>query len=208
MPRLGTIDTTTGVFAPGPSITGAGFNATSPATGLSIDPTSETFFASKANELFTLNPVTGVATSVGNFLDASGAPLGTVIDIAVDNFGQMYAHVLGTAALGGGALWRVDKTTGISTLVGTSGVATGFAQGMDFDPTTNLLHAALYTSGGNGSYGTWDTTTGSWTQILALSGFPDPTPNGRELEIAIRVPGPATASLLVLGAAAAMRRRR
>lgn len=208
MPRIGTIDTATGVFAPIASITGAGFNATSPATGLSVDPTTETFYASKANELFTIDPMTGTATSVGLFRDASGAALGTMIDISVNNSGQMFGHVLGTAAAGGGALWSIDKTTGISTLVGTSGVASGFAQGMDFDPTTNILYAAIYTSGGAGSYGTWDTTTGAWTQILSLASFPDPTPNGRELEIAIAIPGPGTLGLLALGAPVLLRRRR
>jgi hypothetical protein len=207
-PRIGTLSMTTGVFSPVAAITGAGFPGTAPATGLSVDPTDETFYASKANGLFTLNPVTGVATSIGAFRDANNVALGTVIDIAVDNNGQMFAHVLGTLAQCGGALWSVDKTTGISTLVGASGVATGFAQGMDFDPTTNTLYAALYTSGGAGSYGTWNTTTGAWTQILALSGFPDPTPNGRELEMAIRaIPEPSLIGVAGLGMLALKRRR-
>lgn len=206
--QLGVIDITTGVFAAGPSITGAGWDTagTTP-TGLSVDPTNETFYASKTNELFTLNPVTGVATSVGMFAQVTGAPIGTVIDIAVDNNGQLFAHVLGSTAGVGGTLWSIDKTTAIGTLVGASGIVTNFAQGMDFDPTTNILYAALYTSGGAGSYGTWNTTTGAWTEILPLLSFPDPTPNGRELEIAIRVPEPTTLSLLVLGALGLLRRR-
>jgi hypothetical protein len=186
--QLGVIDTATGVFTASATVTGAGWDTagTNP-TGLSIDPVSGVFYASKTNQLFTINPVTAVATLVGNFVDTSGIQLGTVIDISIDNNGNMFLHVLNNVAGGpGGALWSVDKATGVCTFIGTSGVATNFAQGMDFDPATNILYAALYTGGGNGSYGTWDTSTGAWTEILALASFPDPTPNGRELEIAIR----------------------
>ena len=208
--QLGQINTNTGVFTSNVAITGAGWDTagTNP-TGLSIDPTNNSFYASKSNALFTINPVTGIATSIGAFADANGAPLGTVIDIAIDNNGDMYLHVLNNAPTGpGGALWSVDKTTGVSTFIGTSGVVTNFAQGMDFDPATNILYAALYSGGGNGSYGTWDTSTGAWTQILSLGAFPDPTPNGRELEIAIRIPAPGSVGLLAVGAPLLMRRRR
>jgi hypothetical protein len=167
---------------------GAGWDTTGfNPTGLSIDPVSGDFYVSTTNQLFTVDPVTATATLVGNLVDGLGTALGTVIDISIDNNGDMYLHVLNNVAGGpGGALWSVDKSTGVCTFIGTSGVATNFAQGMDFDPATNILYAALYTGAGAGSYGTWDTTTGAWTQILALPSFPDPTPNGRELEIAIR----------------------
>ncbi|MBX3409064.1 MAG: hypothetical protein KF859_04180 [Phycisphaeraceae bacterium] len=206
--RLGTIDTTTGVFNPGPSITGGTFgdiNATT--TGLTITG-NDTFYASKGNVLHTINPVTGVATQIGGFFDATGASIGTVIDIAADNNGRLFAHALGTAAAGGGALYEVDPATGVSTFIGRCGIATSFAQGMDFDPTSNLLYAALYTSGGNGSYGVWNTNDGSWTEILPLASFPDPTPNGRELEMAIRVPTPGVLGMLAVGAPMILRRRR
>jgi hypothetical protein len=197
--EVGTVNTTTGAYTAGAPITGGLVGTTE--TGLSVDPTSETFYASNAAELFTLNPVTGVATSVGPFLDGAGAPLGTVIDIAINNSGRMYAHVLG------GALWSIDKTTGASTLVGNSGLASNFAQGMDFDPASDLLYAAVYTGGGTGSYGTWNTGDGSFTEILALPSFPDPG-SGRELEMAVRIPEPTTLGLIAFGALGLLRRRR
>lgn len=206
MLRMGTVDYSTGVFNPGPMLS-ANFQGTNP-TGLSVDPTNETFFASNPTTLFTIDPNTGNATTVGNFVDATGAPLGTVIDIAVSNDGNLFAHVLGSVAGQGGSLWAVDKFTGVSSLVGFSGVVTNFAQGMDFDPTTNLLYAALYTSGGNGSYGVWDTTTGAFSEILPLASFPDPSGNGRELELAIRIPTPGSVAVLGLAGLAAVRRRR
>ncbi len=204
--RMGTLDINTGAFTPGPTITGP-FQGLNP-TGLSVDPTTETFYTSRTNELFTVDPMTGASSSVGNFVDALGNPIGSVIDIAVDNNGRMFAHVLGSTAGQGGGLWAIDKSSGVGTFVGFSGVVTNFAQGMDFDPTTNLLHAALYTSGGNGSYGIWDTTDGSWTEILTLSAFPDPTPNGRELEMAIRIPAPSAIMAMGIGGLALTRRRR
>jgi|GEM_PF-1193673 len=205
--RLGTVNYRTGAFTPGPTISGGGFQGANP-TGLSVDPTDETFFASRTNQLFTIDPATGVANFIGIFRDQSGTGLGTVIDIAVDNNGVLYAHVLGISNNNGGGLWRVDKTTGIAEFVGFNGIPTNFAQGMDFDPTTNMLYAALYTTNGNGSYGTWDTETGAWTEILPLINFPDPSGNGRELELAIRIPTPAGALLLGMGGLVATFRRR
>jgi hypothetical protein len=204
--QMGTVDFNTGVYNPGPMLS-ANFQGANP-TGLSVDPTDETFYLSRTNELFTVDPVTGIAASVGNFVDATGASIGTVIDIAVSNDGNLFAHVLGSTAGLGGSLWSVDKNTGVSSLVGFSGIVTNFAQGMDFDPTTNLLYAALYTSGGNGSYGIWDTTDGSFTQILALQDFPDPSSNGRELELAIRIPAPGTFAAMGFAGLLASRRRR
>lgn len=204
--RMGTLDINTGAFTPGPTITGP-FQGANP-TGLSVDPTTETFYGSRTNALFTIDPVTGASTSVGSFVNALGNPIGSVIDIAIDNQGRMFAHVLGSTAGQGGGLWSVDKATGVSTFVGFSGVPTNFAQGMDFDPTTNLLYAALYTTAGTGSYGIWNTTDGSWTEVLTLINFPDPSSNGRELELAIRIPAPSALMAMGIGGLALTRRRR
>lgn len=196
--ELGTVDTTTGVYTAGPAIP----SVTVTETGLSVDPTDETFYMSTATSLFTLDPVTGGTGYIGDFVDAAGTPLAIVIDIAIDNGGQMFAHDIDSDSL-----YSIDKTTAVATLVGPSGLAANFAQGMDFDPATNLLYAAIYTGGGTGSYGTWDTTTGVFSEILDLPSFPDPTADGRELEMAIRIPEPATLSLLALGALGLLRRR-
>ncbi len=184
--EMGTLNTSTGVYTSGPAITGplAGVGH----SGLSVDPTTETFFVSTTSSLFTVDPITGASTAVGGFtgLTPTSAPIGLIIDIAVSPSGQMFGHDISNDAL-----WSIDKTTGAGTFIGFSGLAGNFAQGMDFDPATGLLYAAIYTGGGTGSYGTWDTTSGVFTQILDLPSFPDPSANGRELELAISaVPEP------------------
>ena len=173
---LGTVDMVTGVFTKGPVIVDPLPNA----TGLSIDPTNETFYLSNGTSLYTLDPVTGGTVLVGNFVDPAGPAIGLVIDIAINNEGDMYAHSISTDSL-----YAIDKTTAVATFIGGSGLAANFAQGMDFDPVSNRLYAAIYTGGGTGSYGTWDTTTGVFTEILDLPSFPDPSGGGRELEMAI-----------------------
>lgn len=180
--QLGTIDfETTGGFTPGPMVTGP--LAGQAHTGLAVDPTDETFYVSTGTQLFTIDPVTGVSTLVATFsgTDINGNLIGLMIDIAIDSTGQMFAHDIGTDAL-----YAVNKATAAATFIGFSNLAANFAQGMDIDPATDVLYAAIYTGGGTGSYGTWDTSTGVFTEILTLPMFPDPTGNGRELEMAIR----------------------
>ena len=183
--QLGTVDfETTGAFTPGPMISGP-LAGQSP-SGLSVDPTDETFYVSTGTQLFTIDPVTGVSALVATFsgMDGNGNPIGLVIDIAIDSTGQMFAHDIGTDAL-----FSVNKATGAATFIGFSNLAANFAQGMDIDPETDMLYAAIYTGGGTGSYGIWDTSTGIFTEILPLPMFPDPSGNGRELEMAIRAGG-------------------
>ncbi len=199
--ELGTVNTTTGAYTAGPAIA----NPQGTETGLSVDPTNETFYLSYAASLYTLNPANGATTLIGDFIgpDPGGNPIGLVIDIAIDNQGNMFAHSISTDAL-----YSIDKSNAAATFIGFSGLAANFAQGMDFDPVSNQLYAAIYTGGGTGSYGTWDTTSGVFTEILDLPSFPDPG-SGRELEMAItRVPEPATLTLLGLGAMVLLRRRR
>ena len=152
-------------------------------TGLSVDPSDDTIYLSTSTTLYTVDADTGDTTVVGPFTGQTdtGADIGIVIDIAVDNCGQMYAHDITNDGL-----WSVDKTTGEATWIGSHGLAANFAQGMDFDPTTNVLYVAVYTGGGTGRYGTFDLTTGEVTEILDGILFTDPEGGDVELEMAIR----------------------
>lgn len=166
-PRLvGTIDPVTGLFSSTANLGGA-FNPAETETGLSIDPTDETLYLSTATTLYTLDPSSGAATVVGTF-NIGGTPLQIVIDIAVNSAGDMYAHDIGDDML-----YLIDKSSGDAMLIGPSGLAGNFAQGMDFDPATDILYAGIYTGGGTGSYGTWDTTSGVFTEITSLITLPD-----------------------------------
>lgn len=190
-PTLGTIDLATGAFAAIADVTG--LPAGVAPTGLAIDPTTETFYLSTAWELYTLNPASGAATLIGDF-----GPVGIMIDIAVDNFGNLYGHNIGADAL-----FSIDKATAAVAQIGSGhGLDATFAQGMDFDPTTNTLYAAIYSGDGQGWYVSWDTTTGGIT-VLA-----DTLPFGVEMELAIRVPAPGALALVGLGGLVAARRRR
>ena len=188
---FGTVDKVTGAFTAGPSVLDpAGASLGVNETGLSIDPTDETFYLSTGTMLFDLDPVTGVASPIGTFsgTDGNGAAIGTMIDIAVDNNGNMYGFDIGTDSL-----WSIDKTSAAATHIVNSGFAANFAQGMDVDPTTNLLYSSVYTGGGTGSYGYWDTNTGAFTEVLDLPSF-----GSVELEIAIMVPEPSGIAILLI----------
>ena len=180
---LGMIDQTTGQFSAIAPLSGdysGGLVA-----GLSIDPTGGSAFMHTGAELFTLNLATGETMLVGAFtnVDPLGPAPGTMIDISINSSGQMFVHELdpdGGDGIIGGGLWSVDKNNAVASFIAPSGLQALFAQGMDFDPDTDTLYAAIYTGGGTGSYGTWDTTTGVFTEILDLPSF-----GPVELEIAI-----------------------
>ena len=195
---FGTISQTTANFTPIANITGAGAAETN-WSGLSVDPNG-TFYASASggagiNNLYTLNPATGVTTLVGPMTNAGAL----FIDIAIDRNGLMYTNDIATDHL-----FSVNKATGAVTDIGATGQATNFAQGMDFDWDTNTLYATLYTGGGTGVYASINTATGAATTILSTTAW------NAEMEMAVKagIPEPASLSLLGLAGLAALRRRR
>jgi DNA-binding beta-propeller fold protein YncE len=166
-------------------------------SGLSINPLTGAMFLSTTNvsvsNLYTIDPTTGVATLVG----ATG--IAGLIDIAFSPSGNLFATDIVRDAL-----FSLNPATGAGTFIGALGLALNFAQGMDFDFSTGILYAALYTGGGNAQWATINTATGAATSLFAIN---------REMEIAIArssVPEPGTLALLGLGLAglaAASRRK-
>jgi hypothetical protein len=169
--QLGTINVANGAFTPVVSAPAPGGGSW---TGLSIDPTNGTFYASTATGLYTLNPATGVSTLVGNF---TGTTL--MIDIAVGPDGTMYGHAIDTDSI-----YTINKATGANTLVGLTGQNANFAQGMDFDNGDGTLYIFLYIGSGANIFGTVDLGTGAVTPLATSA------PQG-EFEGAIPVPGSA-----------------
>ena len=191
--QLGIIGLNDGAFSPIAPITG--LVAADAITGITIAPNGSAYLSSGTN-LYSLNLGTGACTLIGGM---TGATL--VIDIAADAAGRLYGHDIGLDAL-----LSIDPTTGAATVIGTHGLAANFAQGMDFDWSTNTLYATIYTGGGTGQFVSWDTTTGAVTTIVdtGAAGW------NMEMEMSVRslVPAPGAAGVLAGMGLLALRRRR
>ncbi len=144
-----TVDVETGATTPIGTLAPAGETFTELAT----DPTDGTMFVSSATDLYRLDPSTATTTHVGSFGLSS---LGIMIAIAIDDEGQMWGHEISDDVI-----YRIDKESGQTTLVGPTGVDANFAQGMDFDPITGELYLAWYQGSGVGGLRVVDRETGA-----------------------------------------------
>ena len=104
------------------------------------------------SNIYTVNTTTGALTLLG--------PTGTalMIDIAINNAGQMYGHDIGTDSL-----YTINTTTGAATLVGPTTIAANFAQSIDFDKTDGTLYGWLYVGSGVNHFVTFNLATGAAT---------------------------------------------
>ncbi len=144
-------------------------------TGLASDPTSGVMYMVATSEsspgsgdcasdsgLYTVELKTGAATRVGPIPDLS-----CVIAAGFDNSGQLYAY-----GVVNDNLVAIDKTSGASTVVGPLGFNPNFAQGMDFDPSTNTCYLFAFNDdnpfGSEGELRTCDTSTGSSAVVGGL----------------------------------------
>jgi hypothetical protein len=142
MDRLYRLDTLTGALG----LIGWPIAANGPGTeywsGAAWDPRGNTFYAvttvsNGANGcywsgLYTISLVDAAATYIGP-INPQGDEC--VIDIAVDNNGQMFG-----LDLKHDALLSIDKHSGASTTIGALGVDANFAQSIKFDRSTGVLY--------------------------------------------------------------------
>lgn len=166
-----TIDLNTGEASPtGVAIGGL---AVGTLTGLTADPDGSTWYLSCYNGtdslLYRGNIQTGVFTLIGNmgtpfFIDISMSPEGRLFGLDIDS----------------DSLFEIDTGSASTSLVGGVGLNVNFAQGMDFDPTTGELFAALYLGGGQGLLASLNTFTGVASTVAFTTSL------DVELEIAIR----------------------
>lgn len=142
-------------------------------SGLALDPSSGTLYASStlmsgglSSTLYTIDPATGAATPVGPI--AGG---GRIIEIAADVGGQLYG-----VDIAADALVAIDKASGAGSPVGALGFDAEFAEGLDFDPSTNVLYFAAVNDESvfsqPGQMYTIDTATGHATLLGGISADP------------------------------------
>ena len=177
--EYGTFDLTSGVFTPLGTVSITSGTATVGASGLTCAVDGTWYMSSVVGadtRLYVGDISTGQFAEVGVIVAA-----GLVIDISINSQGAMYANNISNDNL-----YSVNTTTGAGTLIGPTGFATNFAQGMDFDWSTDTLYATLYTGGGTGQFATMNLTTGAATSLVVT------TPLNAEMEIAIKVAAPST----------------
>lgn len=170
---LGTIDTVSGAFTSIATITGMA--AANTVTGMSYDKTTSTMYVVSINSTATLATVYTIDLTTAAMTTVTTSASGP-IDISFNNAGVMYACDLVTDNL-----ITINKTSGVVTIVGPLGINLNYAQGMCFDPQTDSLFLAAYTTAGNLYRAS--TTTGTATLIGAF-------PVNTEMDAFI-IPGPS-----------------
>lgn len=195
--QYGSFDLSNGVYNQAGLITGLGTGEG--ITGLTAAANGSTWYlstyiAGTGSKLYVGDITTGAFSLVG-VMNAN-----IMIDIAIDSQGNLYGTNI-TDDL----LYSINTTTGAGTAVGPLGFNMNFAQGMDFDWSTDTLYATMYQGTGVGQFASINTTTGAATMLA------DTLPLNAEMEMAIKVaavPAPGAIALLGLAGLAARRRRR
>lgn len=125
-------------------------------TGLAFNPfTGEYYMIDTFGDLWHLDPVTLSATYINN----TGIEL--PIAVAFDGTGVLYTYDIVTDLL-----FSIDHTTGVSTVIGYIGFNANYGQGMDFDPVTNTMYMAAYsTTATKPQLRSVDLTTGNTTLL-------------------------------------------
>ena len=161
---LGTIPQPNGNFTPIAALTGLVPNET--INGFAVDPRSGVAFLSgsigapMAAHLYTVDLVTAAATLIGTMSTANDPSGNIMIALAINCEGALYAHNLTDDSL-----YLIDRSNAATTLIGTHGFNSNFAQGMDFDNTDGQLYAFMMQTNGENLFGRIDTTTGAFTTL-------------------------------------------
>jgi hypothetical protein len=137
-----------------------------PITGLAFNPLTGVLYGSTGNasagtaaKLVTINPATGLVTVVGSFnagpVNTVGTP-STMADIAFDSAG----HLFGIGSIGGPQLYSINIVTGQATVIGATGLTATSGGGLAISPMD-----VFYGTPTSSRYGTYDSTTGAYTNI-------------------------------------------
>ena len=123
--------------------------------GLTYDSTTNIWYATSSNSLYTLDVNTGVTTLLGSH----GIP-NSIFGIACDTNGNIYGYdVVWT---GDSTLYSINKTTGFATAIGSMGYGFVYSQDCGYDRDNHILYIAGYFNDGTPSaLLTCDVTTGA-----------------------------------------------
>jgi PKD domain/RTX calcium-binding nonapeptide repeat (4 copies) len=118
-------------------------------TGLVYDPFASVLFGSTINggvsTLVRINPDTGALIStVGTITNGPGGPTLSIGDLAIQPGTNTLFGIGSNAGGAGGLLFTIDKTTGVATLVGSTG--SGAGGGIAFAPDGSLYQTAFNSS--------------------------------------------------------------
>ncbi|HEY3393608.1 MAG TPA: PEP-CTERM sorting domain-containing protein [Lacipirellulaceae bacterium] len=139
-----------------------------PITGLAFHPTTGVLYGSTGNNpvatagrFVAINPATAQVTAIGPFnagpVNDSGTPA-TMTDLAFDSAGNLF----GVASIGGPQLYSINIATGQATVIGNSGIASTTGGGLAISSS-----GVFYGTPTASRFGTYDTTTGVFTNIAA-----------------------------------------
>jgi hypothetical protein len=164
--QYGTLDPLTGTFAAVGTITGPGPVGVEFTLGLTCDTNGKWYLSTTANGGVDSQVWESTTFTTDGVFTALGAPeVGpTFIDIGIASNGDLYGHEFAADELR-----SIDTTTGVSTVIGPTGRAANFAQGMDFDWASGNAYAHAYEGGGNAYWGTFDLGTGLHTGVNTIT---------------------------------------
>ena len=139
-----------------------------PITGLAFHPTTGVLYGSTGNNpaatagrFVTINPATAQVTFIGPFnagpTNDEGTPA-TMTDLAFDSAGNLF----GVTSIGGPQLYSINIATGQATVIGNSGLASTSGGGLAISSG-----GVFYGTPTASRFGTYDTTTGVYTNIAA-----------------------------------------
>lgn len=194
--EYGTVDITTGEFTSLGNLTGTGIGDN--VAGMSVDPISGNWYLTVFDSDSTAILYEGDITT-GTFAQVGALGDYVNIDLAIDAQGNAYGHDIVTDQL-----LSIDLGTGLASVIGSTGFDANFAQGMDFDYSTGMLYATLYTGGGTGQFGFFDLNTG---ELISLA---DTVSLNAEMEmvVASAIPAPGVLALFSLALVGLRQRRR
>jgi hypothetical protein len=139
-------------------------------TGMAYNPVNGLLYGSSGNgsnypaatraHLVTVNPTTGRVTDIGAFNVGAG---NSMTDLAFTSTGVLY----GIGSSGGANLFSINITTGQATLVGSSGISFTAGGGLAISSA-----GTLFSSPTKPQFGTYNSSTGAYTNIAAPSSYP------------------------------------